>query len=122
VLRGRTPDHASSGRAGGGSGGLGFFDSIADGVMVGGFGALGIEGVGDLVADLGPDDDPSEGAEGCDPAVAEQPGKHGHVDWAVGFRRGEGFVLPWVGGEIGEEGGEWRREGERGRPRSAGGG
>jgi hypothetical protein len=40
----------------------------------------------------------------------------------VGFRRGEGFVLPWVGGEIGEEGGKWRREREGGGPRGAGGG
>lgn len=80
------------GVGGGGSLGLGFFDGLADGVLVGGFDAVGVEGVFDFVADLGPNDDPGEGAELGDPAVAEEPGKHVHVYWAVGFRWSKGFI------------------------------
>lgn len=53
---------------------MGFFDGFADGVLVSGSDALGVEGVFDFVADLRPDDNPGESAEGGNPAVAEEPG------------------------------------------------
>lgn len=48
------------GRRGGSAGVVGI--GVAGGSVVGGAQALGVEGILDFVADLGPDDDPGEGA------------------------------------------------------------